>query len=162
MAMTQYTASVEIITNLGTTPTERGLTTDQFKAKFDEGLKGFAEWFNDTHLGELNEHLASTEWIAPTLLNGWVNYGGGLATAGYRKDTHGYVRIKGNIKNGTTATNTVLFTLPEGYRPLEHRYFAVYNGTSAANVVVYSTGDVCIISGSAAGLGLDNIVFETT
>lgn len=52
MAMTPYTASVEIITNLGTTPQERGLTADQFKAKFDEGLKNFVAWFNDTHKTE--------------------------------------------------------------------------------------------------------------
>lgn len=50
--MQEYTGEVEIITNIGTTPDERGLTTEQFKAKFDEGLKNFVAWFNDTHKAE--------------------------------------------------------------------------------------------------------------
>jgi hypothetical protein len=54
MAMTQYTGDTEIITNIGTTPQERGLTADQFKAKFDEGLKAFVTWFNGTHKTEFD------------------------------------------------------------------------------------------------------------
>lgn len=58
MPMTTYTGETEIITNLGTTPAERGLETDEFKAKFDEGLKAFVTWFNDTHKTEFDAHLA--------------------------------------------------------------------------------------------------------
>jgi hypothetical protein len=58
MAMTQYTGDTEIITNIGTTPQERGLTADQFKAKFDEGLKAFVTWFNSVHKTEFDAHLA--------------------------------------------------------------------------------------------------------
>ena len=54
MPMTEYDGNVEIITNIGTTPDERGLSTDQFKAKFDEGLKAFVTWFNDTHKTEFD------------------------------------------------------------------------------------------------------------
>jgi len=52
MAMTEYTGETEIIGKLGTNPQQRGLTTQQFKDKFDEGLKGFVEWFNTTHKTE--------------------------------------------------------------------------------------------------------------
>ena len=52
MAMTPYSGETEIIGKLGTTPQERGLTTQQFKDKFDEGLKAFVEWFNLTHKTE--------------------------------------------------------------------------------------------------------------
>ena len=58
MPMTEYSGNTEIITNIGTTPQERGLTTDEFKAKFDEGLKAFVTWFNDTHKTEFDAHLA--------------------------------------------------------------------------------------------------------
>ena len=54
MLMTPYSGDVEIITNIGTTPQERGLSTDEFKAKFDEGLKAFVTWFNDTHKTEFD------------------------------------------------------------------------------------------------------------
>jgi hypothetical protein len=50
--MTTYSGTVAVIAGLGTTVNERGLTTDQFKAKFDEGLTEFVAWFNDTHKTE--------------------------------------------------------------------------------------------------------------
>jgi hypothetical protein len=52
MAMTPYSGDTSVIGKLGTTPQERGLTTQQFKDKFDEGLKAFVEWFNETHKTE--------------------------------------------------------------------------------------------------------------
>jgi hypothetical protein len=58
MAMTPYSGDTNVIGKLGTTPQERGLTTQQFKDKFDEGLKAFVEWFNLTHKTEFDAHLA--------------------------------------------------------------------------------------------------------
>lgn len=60
MAMTQYNGDPEVISKLGTTPQERGLTTEQFKAKFDEGLKGFVEWFNSTHKTQFDAKAETT------------------------------------------------------------------------------------------------------
>lgn len=53
MAMTPYSGDTSVIGKLGTTPQERGLTTQQFKDKFDEALKAFVTWFNATHLPEV-------------------------------------------------------------------------------------------------------------
>jgi|LSQX01.3.fsa_nt_gb hypothetical protein len=58
MAMTPYSGDTSVIGKLGTTPQERGLTTQQFKDKFDEGLKEFVAWFNSTHKTEFDAHLA--------------------------------------------------------------------------------------------------------
>lgn len=63
MAMTPYTGDPEVIAKLGTTPQERGLTPDQFKAKFDEGLKAFVEWFNLTHKTEFEAVEAEFEAV---------------------------------------------------------------------------------------------------
>jgi hypothetical protein len=52
-------------------------------------------------------------WIAPTLLNGWVNFGN--IDAGYYRDATGTVRLHGWVKNGAVAA--AMFTLPTGYRP---------------------------------------------
>ena len=54
-------------------------------------------------------------WITPILLNAWINYGVNDETAGFLKDSQGYVHIKGTIKLG--ALNVPVFTLPVGYRP---------------------------------------------
>jgi hypothetical protein len=86
MAMTQYTGDTEIITNIGTTPQERGLTTDEFKAKFDEGLKAFVAWFNDVHKTEFDAVYSEGTWT-PVLA--------GATTAGsntYTKQTGKYIK----------------------------------------------------------------------
>lgn len=76
----------------------------------------FTQYLNqtrgDARYVKLNEPL---QWIAPTLLNSWVNYGAGTAPAGYCKDQFGILHIRGYIKSG--ANNTTAFVLPEGYRP---------------------------------------------
>ncbi|MDY8046595.1 hypothetical protein UY416_09840 [Paenibacillus polymyxa] len=54
-------------------------------------------------------------WLTPILLNAWINYGVNDDTAGFLKDSQGYVHIKGTIKLG--ALNVPVFTLPVGYRP---------------------------------------------
>lgn len=51
--MQTYDGNTTIISTIGTNPAERGLTTEQFKAKFDEGLKTFVEWFNTDHKAEI-------------------------------------------------------------------------------------------------------------
>jgi hypothetical protein len=76
MAMTTYIGGTEVITNIGTTPQERGLTTDEFKAKFDEGLKAFVTWFNTTHKTEFDALVtnnANTSNPKNKIINGNFN-----------------------------------------------------------------------------------------
>ena len=49
---------VNVIGKLGTTPQERGLTTQQFKDKFDEGPIALGEFVNETLIPEVEAHMA--------------------------------------------------------------------------------------------------------
>jgi hypothetical protein len=162
MAMTPYGGDPLVISKLGTTPQERGLNTEQFKAKFDEGLKEFVTWFNSTHKTEFDAHLADNAYIAPTLLNGWENFGSLYITAGYIKDAHGYVYLRGFIKSGATAINTILFQLPGGYRPgAQHLFPQVSKGATTA-IQINVDGNVLLGASttSADWLSLSGIVFK--
>jgi hypothetical protein len=55
MSMTQYSGDTTIISDIGTTPEERGITTEEFKTLFDSGLTAFVTWFNATHKGEIDK-----------------------------------------------------------------------------------------------------------
>ena len=75
---------VNVIGKLGTTPQERGLTTQQFKDKFDEGPIALGEFVNETLIPEVEAHLADsvkhitaeerTKWNAIDNLAGWKIY----------------------------------------------------------------------------------------
>lgn len=60
MAMTPYTGETLTIANIGTTPQERAMETSEFKMAFSKDFHEFVEWFNETHNGEINEHMAES------------------------------------------------------------------------------------------------------
>lgn len=116
-------------------------------------------------LGQIRDSIAAIAeaatpeaWIAPTLLNGWVNYGSGWDTAGYRKDSSGRVYLKGLVKSGTV--NATAFTLPAGYRPPASKMFAAGGPTAQPYVSVGSSGNVHVPAGTDnAWVSLENISF---
>lgn len=92
------------------------------------------------------DSIRQEAWIAPTFQNGWVNYGGGNATAAYYKDKQGTVWIKGIVKDGSL--NAAIFTLPSGYRPAEVNHYAVSSNYAYGNLKVGSDGVVILTNGS--------------
>jgi hypothetical protein len=60
-------------------------------------------------------------WNSASLTNGWTNYGGSWAPAGYYKDAQGIVHLRGLIKSGTVGSAE--FTLPSGYRPTNDKHY---------------------------------------
>lgn len=118
--------------------------------------------------GQMQTDLAATyakktqeAWIAPTLLNGWVNTGTGWSPAGYMKDTSGYVHIRGLIKSGATGNATILFVLPAGYRPAYELVFITSTDAGGspltARIDVTSSGNLLFMSGGNGYVALDNI-----
>lgn len=102
-------------------------------------------------------------FTAPTLLNGWTNYGGGFAAAGYYRDPFSRVHLKGLITGGSAASGTVLFSLPAGYRPSERLIFSprgvIAAVDDAARVDVLANGDVQIQTGQNPYVSFDGISF---
>ena len=63
MSLTKLTTDLNIIAGLGTTPQERALTTDQFKAKFDEASSDIQTYINDTMTVEVDTALSETSLV---------------------------------------------------------------------------------------------------
>lgn len=82
-----------------------------------------------------------TAWTAPTLLNSWANFGSVFNPAGYRKDSNGFVHLRGLIKNGTTTAGTPIFALPAGYRPAFTNIFSTVSNDLFGEVRVGGAGD---------------------
>jgi hypothetical protein len=68
----------------------------------------------------------------PILQNGWTNVSVREVTK-FIKGMDGLVRVKGITGNGAVAANTILFTLPVGFRPASRCIFQTY---------IYTSGDV--------------------
>lgn len=98
------------------------------------------------------------------LVNAWVDFGATFAEGGYRRDANGRVHLRGVIKSGTTASGTVLFTLPEGFRPAARETFNPLNISAGAlahsRVDVHANGEVTIVNGGNDVLSLNGISFD--
>jgi hypothetical protein len=110
MAMTPYTGETSIIGGLGTSPQERGLTTQQFKDKFDENTKNFVAWFNTTHLADIAAHVNRKN-----LLHNWdfrnpVNQRGLTSAATSFQNAYTLDRWK-LMNSGTIAVNSGYITV---------------------------------------------------
>lgn len=96
--------------------------------------------------------LTDSGWIAPTLLNSWVNYGAPFDPIGYRK-IGGIVFMRGLAKNGT-APGTI-FVLPVGYRTAAQLIVAVVtNVNTIGRMDLQPDGVVRMESGSNAWFSL--------
>ena len=104
-------------------------------------------------------NVAQEAWIALTLQNSWVNFGGATETAAYFKDTLGNVRLKGLIKSGTL--QTTVFELPLNYRPAQALWYPVAVNGGVGTVSISSTGLVKVDTGNNTYVSLAGISFRT-
>jgi hypothetical protein len=105
------------------------------------------------------QSAAQYDWIAPTLLNSWVNFGGGTgADAGYYKDSDGIVHLRGMIRSGTIPASA--FNLPSGFRPTAPIYFPIASNNAFGLVIVNAGGDVTIQVGSSTYADIGGISFR--
>ncbi len=109
---------------------------------------------------DLSGEFIQEDRQTPTLLNNWVNYGSAYESANYFKDKCGVVHLAGMIKSGTTTAETVIFTLPEGYRPRASEKFFCVSLNAICVIDVYTTGNVAIKTGANSGwISLSGISF---
>lgn len=123
-------------------------------AHASKSTKNFYEYFSGDGWHEVG---GSGE---PAFQNSWVNYGSGWTNCEFFKDEMGIVRIKGLVKNGTA--NTVVFTLPVGYRPLKIIHFTALGAQTTPMVTgnVLPNGEVKQRTGTNGYFSLDRLAFR--
>jgi hypothetical protein len=110
------------------------------------------------------------DWIDVTIFqNSWTNYDtkGAWAKVGYYKDSNGTVWLRGMATGGKIVQNsdTEMFTLPPGYRPVARQLYSVAsarkeNNLALGRVDVDSDGRVLVVDGENQWLSLDGIAFQ--
>lgn len=104
-------------------------------------------------------------WFNLQFSSPWVNYTANTNyhTAGFTKTSNGRVFLKGlieNTENTGAVTNSLIGTLPEGYRPEGKLVFqTVTSPNVAARVDIESNGNITAVTGDGSWLSLDSISF---
>lgn len=143
-------------------------------ARLDDSLPGYLghnfrriqdalrtiDWSDVGAAASSHTHTITIEnWIAPSFLNGWINYGAGYGEAKYYKDPHGRVYLMGLIKSGTLFTSA--FQLPVGYRPLADKLYVVMTNDTWGQIRINSNGNVFMQNVSNIYVSLDQLHFRS-
>ena len=94
----------------------------------------------DTWRQDVVDRIGAVKWIAVTFENTWVNYHSSFQPAAYCKDGMGFVHLQGLVKDGTD--NSIIFTLPVGYRPAHNGVFCVISNSIIGRVDISAGGAV--------------------
>lgn len=110
---------------------------------------------------DVSRMLASTNWQNANLQNGWVHHPE-YEKVQFSKTFDGIVYLKGTCKGGKTTRESIIFTLPENFRPSTTLFkTALNNDYGPAVVGIYPGGNV-VVKGNvdATWLNFDNVSFK--
>ncbi len=98
-------------------------------------------------------------WTALTLVNSWVRYSVSWSAPRYTKGTDNIVKLEGMISGGLSTYDSLIATLPAGYRPKERLLMTTTNNSAHSRIDILSNGEIHFMGTSNAWYSLDPISF---
>ena len=110
---------------------------------------------------DLSRLTQSTSWQNLPLQNGWQHHPS-YNNVQFSKTFDGVVFLRGSANKGKIDNETVIGTLPVGFRPTQTLFVSALNNSYAVAVLaIYSSGDIVVKKNvDATWLNFDNISFK--
>ncbi|MGT2564241.1 DUF859 family phage minor structural protein [Streptococcus viridans] len=121
----------------------------------------WGEWKEVTTRDDIQKYTQGTPWQNLTLQNGWQHHPE-YEKVKCSKTFDGIVYLKGTCKGGKTTRESIIFTLPENFRPSTTLFKAALNNDYGPAVVgIYPSGNI-VVKGNvdATWLNFDNVSFK--
>nr|DAY11016.1 MAG TPA: protein of unknown function DUF859 [Caudoviricetes sp.] len=121
----------------------------------------WGEWKEVATKDDIQKYTQGTPWQNLTLQNGWQHHLE-YEKVQCSKTFDGIVYLRGTCKGGKTTRESIIFTLPENFRPPTALFKTVLNSNYGPAVVgIYPGGDV-VVKGNVdeKWLNLDNVSFK--
>ena len=121
----------------------------------------WGEWKEVTTRDDIQKYTQGTPWQNLTLQNGWQHHPE-YEKVQCSKTFDGVVYIRGTCKGGKTTRESIIFTLPENFRPSTALCKTVLNSNYGPAVVGIYPGGTVVVKGNvdATWLNFDNISFK--
>lgn len=119
------------------------------------------QWKEITTKDDIQKYTQGTPWQNLTLQNGWQHHPE-YEKVQCSKTFDGIVYLKGTCKGGKTTRESIIFTLPENFRPSTTLFKAALNNDYGPAVVgIYPSGNI-VVKGNvdATWLNFDNVSFK--
>ena len=121
----------------------------------------WGEWKEVATRDGIQKYTQGTPWQVLPLQNSWVHHQQ-YNNVQYSKTFDGVVYLRGSANKGKTANETVIGTLPVGFRPTQTLFVSALNNSYTVAVLgIYSNGNIVVKSNvDATWLNFDNISFK--
>ena len=121
----------------------------------------WGEWKEGATRDDIQKYTQGTPWQVLPLQNSWVHHQQ-YNNVQYSKTFDGVVYLRGSANKGKTANETVIGTLPVGFRPTQTLFVSALNNSYTVAVLgIYSNGNIVVKSNvDATWLNFDNISFK--
>lgn len=116
---------------------------------------------NSDYVALLKSESTPTPWQNLVLANGW-NHHQQYNNVQFSKTFDGVVYFRGSANKGKTTIETVIGTLPVGFRPTQSLYISTINNNYTVAVLgIYSNGNI-VVKGNVDSnwLNFDNVSFK--
>lgn len=121
----------------------------------------WSDWKEVATKDDIQKYTQGTPWQNLTLQNGWQHHPE-YEKVQCSKTFDGIVFLKGTCKGGKTTRESIIFTLPENFRPSTTLFKnALNNDYGPAVVGIYPSGNI-VVKGNvdATWLNFDNVSFK--
>ena len=118
---------------------------------------GWQKWVQFTP----SDSSTTLKWTDAALTSGWrntIDYG----AVQFSKSVDGTVYFHGTARGGNTTRETVIFTLPEGYRPGKQLYLSALNNSYGVAILSIQPDGAVVVKSNVDSqwLNFDNISFR--
>ena len=121
----------------------------------------WSDWKEVATKDDIQKYTQGTPWQNLTLQNGWQHHPE-YEKVQCSKTFDGVVYIRGTCKGGKTTRESIIFTLPENFRPSTALFKTVLNSNYGPAVVGIYPGGTVVVKGNidATWLNFDNVSFK--
>lgn len=118
---------------------------------------GWQKWVQFTP----SDSSTTLKWTDAALTSGWrntIDYG----AVQFSKSVDGTVYFRGTARGGNTTQETVIFTLPEGYRPGNQLYLSALNNSYGVAILSIRPDGAVVVKSNVDSqwLNFDNVSFR--
>ena len=140
-----------------------GLTSNKFFFRTYNNNKEWrpSQWKEIATKDDIQKYTQRTPWQNLTLQNGWQHHPD-YNRVQCSKSFDGIVFLRGSSRAGNIARETIIATLPDGFRPSQVIYLtAINNSFSMAVLAVFPNGNIVVKNNvDNTWLNFDNISFK--
>ena len=129
--------------------------------RWSKTVDDWENWIEYVSKNDMQKYTQGTPWQNANLQNGWSHHRD-YGNVQFSKTFDGIVYLKGTCKGGKTTRESIIFTLPENFRPSTTLFkTALNNDYGPAVVGIYPGGNV-VVKGNvdATWLNFDNVSFK--